>query len=218
MKIYVMYPYFDYECDRMTPFHCYIKIEDDYDIEVLSKIVGEGDFLRIRGSFWMIIRNVDLIEGPPKILQVEGRKHGTIEEAVTIRANIEIELEYEEIDADKIRKLEKIYRENDKFEIYKQSLSSEHIQNEGFRILQQYIDRKPYKVVYGNEAVSSMEEELAQVVFVSWKFIKVQEERMFHILTQDSHKYKKTNIVVIWKGNEHYEELKNYGGIVGVLF
>lgn len=109
-------------------------------------------------------------------------------------------------------------REHEKYEMYKKSISSEQIQNEGFRILQQYIDRKPYQIVYGNDVITSMKEGLIKVVFVSWKFIKVQDERMIKILTHESHKYEKTNIVVIWKGNEHYEELKSYGGIVGVLY
>lgn len=56
----------------------------------------------------MIIRNVDLIECPLNILQVERRKYSRIEEAVPIKANIEIELEYKEINVFEIRKFEKV--------------------------------------------------------------------------------------------------------------
>lgn len=220
MKIYICEPYLDWECDQMTPFVCCITIEDDYDVEVLSKMIKEGDFIRIHRYFWLIVSNVNFIATPRKMIELLGRKYGMDEERVLIEKNmtIEIEVESEEGNADKIRKLEKMKREHEKYEMYKKSISSEHIQNEGFRILQQYIDRKPYQIVYGNDVITSMKEGLIKVVFACWKFIKVQDQRMIKILTHESHKYEKTNIVVIWKGNEHYEELKSYGGIVGVLY
>lgn len=154
------------------------------------------------------------------MIEVGGIIYGSRDNPFKIEAGMNIDIQIPQTNANRIRKMMKLMESisTDKFEIYKQSISSEHIQNESFRILQRYIEREPYKVIFGNDVISSMNKELVKVVFVSWKFIKEQDDKMTHILTNLNHKYNKANIVVFWKGNENYAELKNYGGIVGVLY
>lgn len=220
MKIYFVPPYYDGECDRFTDYKYDIMIEDDYDLEILSKLIKAGDIIRIIffDSPWMIVQNVNFIELPKKMIEIRGQKYGHVDEIFSIGINMKIEIEVKNEYVDRINKMNKMVEFNHKFEMYKKAISNEHIQNEGFRILQQYINRQPYKVIYGNEVISLMNKELVKVVFVCWNFIKLQDEQLINILTQDSHKYNNANIVIIWKGNENYEELKTYGGIVGVLF
>ena len=198
-----------------------IEIKDEYDVEMVSKIIIPGDFIRIASKNVAIdSTNVNYIEIPKKMIEVGGIIYGSRDNPFKIEAGMNIDIQIPQTNANRIRKMMKLMESisTDKFEIYKQSISSEHIQNESFRILQRYIEREPYKVIFGNDVISSMNKELVKVVFVSWKFIKEQDDKMTHILTNLNHKYNKANIVVFWKGNENYSELKNYGGIVGVLY
>ena len=219
MKIYVVPPYYDWEYDKLTDYKYCITFEDDYDLEIISKLIKEGDIIRIihYNSPRIVVQNVNFIELPKKLIEIRGIKYYMAVETIVIGINMQIEIDIKDENIDRINKLNKMIEFNHKFEMYKKAISSEQIQNEGFRILHQYINRRPYKVIYGNDVISSMKNELVKVIFVCWNFIKLQDERMINILTQDNHKYNNTNIVVIWKGNENYEELKTYGGIVGVL-
>lgn len=220
MKIEFSYPIYDYEGGRLAFYQYKITIEDEFDVEYIYKMIKAGDFILVYGKpiFWAIITNTKLIDGPEKMIEIEGNIEGIKATTFTIGKNDTIDLDFEpEVDV-RLEKLEKLKENLVKFEMYKKAISTEHIQNEGFRILQKYINTKPSQVVYGNNVISSMDNELVKVVFVSWNFIKNQDLKMIKLLTQESHKYNKTNIVVVWKGNENYQELKNYGGIVGVLY
>lgn len=218
MKIYVDSPYYNGEGDSCNCYRYSITIEDEYDVEVISQIIKAGDFISLDSYFWTFVINANFINGPLKTIQIDGSKYGDIVETISIGANTKIEIHIEQEEVDRVEKMNKMIKNLEIYEMYKKSISSDHIQNEGFRILQQYINKKPYKVIYGNDVISSMNKELVKVVFVCWNFIKTQDIKIVNLLTQNNHKNNKTNIIVVWKGNENYNELKNYGGIVGVLF
>lgn len=217
MKIYISFSYYDWDEDSPN-FH--IKAEDDYDIEILSKYIKVGDyfFVKRNGGCWYLIRNVRYVNTPMKMIEITGLKYHQIEETIYIKPNMEIELQIDPSDEDRIEKLENLCKNINKFERYKKAISTEHIQNEGFRILHEYMNKKPYQVIYGNDVLLSMKKELVKVIFVSWKFIKTQNDKIINTLTKENHKSNNANIVVVWKYNENYDELKSLGGIIGVLY
>lgn len=216
MKIFVLFPYDNGEQDRFPYFQYYITLEDEYDVEVISKIIKAGDLIQLDKSYWTSVMNINY-NAQQKIIEIEGEQLRTIK-TFTIGANMKVGIEIDQEDNARLDKMNRMIKDIPKYEMYKKSVSTEHIQNEGFRILHEYMNRKPHKLVFGNDVISSMNNELVKVVFVCWKFFKTHDIKMVKILTQENHKHNNANIIVVWKGNENYEELKNYGGIVGVLY
>ena len=64
MKIYVVPPYYDWEYDKLTDYKYCITFEDDYDLEIISKLIKEGDIIRIihYNSPRIVVQNVNFIE------------------------------------------------------------------------------------------------------------------------------------------------------------
>ena len=109
--------------------------------------------------------------------------------------------------------MDKRYEEN---KIYRESVSDIYIQNESFRILKEYMNKKMDKVIYGYDVISNIEK--VKVVFVSWPFVKNLKKEWFKLFTNKENKIKNANIVVFSKGNKNYNEIKMYGGIIGVIY
>lgn len=216
MKIDVLFPYDNGEQDRFHYFQYRIKMEDQFDVELISRIIKVGDIVRDNNSYFTTVIAVDF-DAQQKTLEINGRQLFT-NKVISFGTNKAIEILIHQENDHRLKKMNKMIEDIPRYEMYKKSVSSDHIQNEGFRILHEYINRKPYKVVFGNDVISSLNDEQVKVVFVCWKFIKTSNKKLFKILAPDTHKYKNANIIVVWKGNENYEELKTYGGIVGVLY
>ena len=104
------------------------------------------------------------------------------------------------------------------YKIYRESISNANIKNESFRILKEYMDKKKDKIVYGYDVISNIEINNVKVVFVSWSFVKNLKGKWFEILANKENKYKDINIVVFGKDDENYKEIKNNGGIIGVIY
>lgn len=138
------------------------------------------------------------------------------DQELIIDENSEFEISIPWLFCREIKKIDKIG--DPRFDKYKMSISNEKIQNKSFDILKEYMNKKPYDIIYGNDVIKLMNDGLIKVAFVSWKFLKRQDDEIFDKLTNINNKFNKTNLVVMWKENKNYEQLIEYGGIIGVLY
>lgn len=99
----------------------------------------------------------------------------------------------------------------------KNIVSPRDFQEKCFDILHKYMMTKFSLVTYGNETFEALESGAIKVLFVTEEFIEKQNEAWKNILSSETHKYHGANIVVYDKGAKNWEELANFGGIIGVL-
>ncbi|KAK8884568.1 hypothetical protein M9Y10_043682 [Tritrichomonas musculus] len=211
------YDYYDY-------YEWYFRIRIEYDEEVLKiyRIIGIGDLFRFNNSDrnnYSVIEEIRIIENGSNdkykfnIININVNDKGN-RKSLFIGVNDSFELitrDYTKIDS--IYNIDKRYEE---YKIYRESVSDVYIQNESFRILKEYMNKKMDKVIYGYDVISNIEN--VKVVFVSWSFVKNLKKEWFKLFTNKDNKIKNANIVVFSKGNKNYEELKMYGGIIGVIY
>ena len=208
--------YYDYYDEYEWYFR--IRIEDDEEVLKIYRIIGIGDLFRFNNSNrnnYSVIEDIKYIENGnnDKYINIIVNDKGN-RKSLFIGINDSFELitrDYTKIDS--IYNMDKRYEEN---KIYRESVSDIYIQNESFRILKEYMNKKMDKVIYGYDVISNIEK--VKVVFVSWSFVKNLKNEWFKLLTNKENKIKKANIVVFSKGNKNYEELKMYGGIIGVIY
>ncbi|KAK8884626.1 hypothetical protein M9Y10_043742 [Tritrichomonas musculus] len=208
--------YYDY----YDEYEWYFRIRIEYDEEVLKiyRIIGIGDLFRFNNSNrnnYSVIEDIKYIENGnnDKYINIIVNDKGN-RKSLFIGINDSFELitrDYTKIDS--IYNMDKRYEE---YKIYRESVSDDYIQNESFRILKEYMNKKMDKVIYGYDVISNIEN--VKVVFVSWSFVKNLKNEWFKLLTNKENKIKNANIVVFSKGNKNYEELKMYGGIIGVIY
>ena len=208
--------YYDYYDEYEWYFR--IRIEDDEEVLKIYRIIGIGDLFRFNNSNrnnYSVIEDIKYIENGnnDKYINIIVNDKGN-RKSLFIGINDSFELitrDYTKIDS--IYNMDKRYEE---YKIYRESVSDDYIQNESFRILKEYMNKKMDKVIYGYDVISNIEK--VKVVFVSWSFVKNLKNEWFKLLTNKENKIKKANIVVFSKGNKNYEELKMYGGIIGVIY
>ena len=212
--------YYDY----YDEYEWYFRIRIEYDEEVLKiyRIIGIGDLFRFNNSDrnnYSVIEDIRIIENGSNeknrfnIINIIVNDKGN-RKSLFIGVNDSFELitrDYTKIDS--IYNMDKRYEEN---KIYRESVSDIYIQNESFRILKEYMNKKMDKVIYGYDVISNIEK--VKVVFVSWPFVKNLKKEWFKLFTNKENKIKNANIVVFSKGNKNYNEIKMYGGIIGVIY
>ena len=207
------YEYYDY-------YEWYFKIRIEYEEEVnkIYKIIGNGDLFRfnkLENNKYFVIEDKKYIEDEIKnkyiniIVKYKGGRKSLF---IGVKDSIEMMTR-------DYSKIEDIYRMDERYEdykIYRESISNIYIQNESFRILKEYMNKKMDKVIYGYDVISNIEK--VKVIFVTWSFVKRVKNEWFKLLTNKDNKIKNTNIVVFNKGSNKYEEIKMYGGIIGVIY
>ena len=218
----------DYRDDYEGKIIYSINIEDDYDFIIFMEKLKSIDVIRIinlnpielvvfdtnyigvynRES----IKNVKFIIEPIKMIEIEDK-----ENKVEIKANVEFKLTIPIVFYHEIDMIDEMIWNNVKFEKYKKAISDEKIQNKSFDILNEYIEKKPLKVIYGRDVIELLKKGLIKVVFLSWNFIKKLDDKLFDELTSIDNKFKNANIVMFWKKNKNYKELVQYE-IIGVFF
>ena len=212
--------YYDY----YDEYEWYFRIRIEYDEEVLKiyRIIGIGDLFRFNNSDrnnYSVIEDIRIIENGSNeknrfnIINIIVNDKGN-RKSLFIGVNDSFELitrDYTKIDS--IYNMDKRYEE---YKIYRESVSDDYIQNESFRILKEYMNKKMDKVIYGYDVISNIEK--VKVVFVSWPFVKNLKKEWFKLFTNKENKIKNANIVVFSKGNKNYNEIKMYGGIIGVIY
>ena len=198
-----------------------VQIENEEEIEILQKIIRPDDMISIKSKkiYCLYVLNCQYIEEPNKEFQINGIYYYDIgcEVNFSIKEKLELIIHVNN-DSKSYDKLAVMCFKKKEFEMYNESISNDEIQEKGFRILKDYMNYKSEKVRYGNNVLELMKKNKIKVVFVGWSFIKEQNQMWVEYLTNKDHKYKNTNIVVLRKGTKNYEELKEYGKIIGVLF
>lgn len=194
-----------------------IQIQYQEDLKMFSKVITQSDRIQLHTFSYnndLIVDEVEYVEEPEKSLIVTGKYFpGDDSHSLSIKLN-DI-FYYQSLYQEKIQLFEKKY---ETYKLYKQSVSDLDLQQRCFAILHRLMNKDMEKIVFGKDVISKIKDDLIHVVLVNWTFLKHQDQQWFSLLTDKSHKIKRANIVVIDKGTELYEELKNYGGIVGVLF
>lgn len=194
-----------------------IGIEYEEILKKFSKVIKKDDEIRNYDSkmTYVKIEEVEYIEEPEKKILINGIMNRS-NYSFYIKAKDTIELHTR--DFERMELINKMSCQFEDYKIYRESISNANIKNESFRILKEYMDKKKDKIVYGYDVISNIEINNVKVVFVSWSFVKNLKGKWFEILTNKENKYKDINIVVFGKDDENYKEIKNNGGIIGVIY
>lgn len=194
-----------------------IGIEYEEILKKFSKVIKKDDEIRNYDSkmTYVKIEEVKYIEEPEKKILINGIMNRS-NYSFYIKAKDTIELHTR--DFERMELINKMSCQFEDYKIYRESISNANIKNESFRILKEYMDKKKDKIVYGYDVISNIEINNVKVVFVSWSFVKNLKGKWFEILANKENKYKDINIVVFGKDDENYKEIKNNGGIIGVIY
>lgn len=194
-----------------------IQIQYPEDLKSFSKVISQSDLIQLHTySYYnnLIVDKVEYVEEPEKSIIVTG-KYFPDDDFHSLSIKLNDIFYYQTLFLGKIDSFQQKYS---LYKIYKESVSDLDLQQKCFTILHRLMNKDMEKIVFGKDVISNIKDDLVHVVLVNWTFLKQQDQQWFSLLTDISHKIKRANIVVIDKGTELYEELKNYGGIVGVLF
>ncbi|KAK8844514.1 hypothetical protein M9Y10_024379 [Tritrichomonas musculus] len=211
--MFIMYSdFYGYNCD------VYLNIMVFYEeaLKKISKFIAKDDEICVfkSGTGKIKVEEVIYIDDIERKILIKGRNEMN---------NCSVYIKEKDIfdfftsDYEKVKMIEKMDSRFERYKIYKECVSDIMIRRESFRILREYMENKNDKIIYGFNVISNIENNDVKVVFVVWSFVKNLNEKLFKMLTNKENKYKDVNIVVFGKGDEYYEEIKNYGGIVGVI-
>lgn len=212
--MFIIYSDF-YELDEVGYFM--IKIEYEEVLRKFTKIIDKDDEIRIYKNKmgYVKVEEVEYIEEMKKMILIKGKNKG---KKYLFYINNKDIIELYIKDFDRMDLIKKLDNEFDVYKIYRESVSDIKIRNESFRILKEYMNNKIEKVVFGYDILSKMENNNIKVVFVNRSFVKNLKNKWFKIFTNKENKYKDVNIVVFEKGEDNYKEIKNNGGIIGVIY
>ena len=185
-------------------------------LKKISKFIAKDDEIYVykSGTVKIKVEEVIYIEDLEKKILIKGRNKVKF---CSVYIKEKDTFDFFTSDNEKVKIIEKMDSRFEGYKIYKDSVSDIRIRRESFRILREYLENKNDKVIYGFNVISNIENNKVKVVFVVWSFVKNLNEKLFKILINKENKYKDVNIVVFGKGDEYYNEIKNYGGIVGVI-
>lgn len=222
--------------DRVYCLNIYVEQSTDYAL--LYQLIKIGDTIetKIRRKdkslknpiFYAIvdlaIDQIEYVTDPAETIHIFGKitrsdnekiKEGT-KQTLWITDGCELKLVKSNLDASEMQIIEDIKNPKLKEEI-KKLASPKDLQEKCFNILHQYMAKKFTLVTYGNETLDALENGAIKVLFVTEEFIKNQNEEWKNILSNENHKYHGANIVVYDKGSKNWDELTNFGGMIGVL-
>ncbi|KAK8839499.1 hypothetical protein M9Y10_031855 [Tritrichomonas musculus] len=215
-----------------------IYVDQSSDYVVLNKILNKGDMIetKIRRKdkslknpvFYAIVKIlIDQIEyttEPEDAIHIVGKVMSSDNENVKenskqslwITDGCELKLFKEKWEQKELNIIDEIIHPKPA-EKKKNLTSPRDLQEKCFDILHKYLVKNYNMVVYGNETYDALENGAVKVLFVTEDFIERQNEKWKSALSSDDHKYHGANIVVYDKGAINYDELTNFGGIIGVL-
>lgn len=219
--------------------HCLnIYVDKPEDYAALYKLLKVGDTIetKIRRKdkslkipiFYaiveLLIEKIEYISDPSETIHIIGKitnsdnenvKEGS-KQSVWITDGCELKLIKNELDDSIMKIIDEIKNPKPKAKISKLS-SPKDLQDKCFDILHQYMAKRFSLVTYGKETFEALENGAIKVLFITEEFIDNQNEEWKNILSSESHKYHGANIVVYDKGSKNWEELTNFGGMIGVL-
>ena len=213
-----------------------ICIDQPSDYKILNQLIQIGDKIetKIRRKdkslkvpiFFAIVEisveQIEYITEPNETIHIcgtistsynENLKEGS-KQSIWITDGCTIKLFKDNWKKEDIKILEEIYNPKKAVNDNKVVISDRNLQEKCFEILHKYIAKKFNLVVYGSE---TLENGAIKVLFVTNDFIERQNDTWKKKLTTKGNKYHGGNIVVYDQGTNNWEELTNFGGIIGVL-
>lgn len=216
-----------------------IYIDESSDYPILDKLIKNGDIIETKirrkdkslknpvfyAMVELLVEQAEYTKDPSDTIHIVGKvtnsDHDNIKEGTKqsfwITDGCELRLskeKWEEYEKDIINEV--LHPSNNDDED-KSLASPKELQEKCFDLLHKYMVKKCSYVTYGNEVFESLENGAIKVLFVTEEFIDRQNEKWKNVLSADDHKYHGANIVVYDKNSKNWEELTNFGGIIGVL-
>lgn len=216
-----------------------IYIDEDSDYPILDKLIKNGDIIetKIRRKdkslknpvFYaiveLLVEQTEYTKEPSETIHVVGKvtnsDHDNIKEGTKqsfwITDGCELRLMKEKWEDDDMDLINELLHPSKNNEEHEKLTSPKELQDKCFDLLHKYMVKKCSYVTYGNEVFESLENGAIKVLFITEEFIDRQNEKWKNILSSEDHKYHGANIVVYDKESSNWEELTNFGGIIGVL-
>lgn len=237
MKIEILYR--QNNTSKITPSIINISVNEVEDYQIIKNLIKQNDVIEkrirrkdknIKNRFYyiniaLIVDNVEYIKDPTETIHITGKisnsdyqniKEGS-KHSIWITDGCEFRLFKNEWNEEELRILDDLINYDESEMNYKNLASPRDLQNKCFDILHKYITKNFSYVTYGNETLNTLEMGAIKVLFVTIEFIERQSEEWKYILTSSSRKYHGANIVIYDKKSENWDELTNYGGVIGVL-
>lgn len=224
---------------KLIPSIVRVSVNDETDYKILNRLIKKDDIIEkrirkkdkvVKNRFYyinisLIIDEVEYIEEPTETIHLTGKitksdfeniKEGC-KQSIWITDGCEFCIIKEEWNQDEIKILEEIINYDETKPNYKTHASPRELQHKCFDVLHKYIAKKFSYVIYGKETLSALENGSIKVLFVTEEFIDKQADNYKYALTTENHQFHGANIVIYDKGTDNWQELTNYGGIIGVL-
>lgn len=225
--------------DQENQYVLSIYVDQPSDYALLNKLIKVGDTIetKIRRKdkylknpiFYaivdLLVEQIEYVTDPSETIHIVGKitnsdndniKEGT-KQSLWITDGCELKLKKDSLDTQDLKIVDDILHPKPLNAQTKSIASSRDLQVKCFEVLHKYMAKKFSLVTYGNETFDALENGAIKVLFVTEEFIEQQNEEWKNILSSESHKYHGANIVVYDQGAKNWEELSNFGGIIGVL-
>lgn len=216
-----------------------ISVNENEDYHIIKNLIKQNDIIEkrirrkdknIKNRFYyinisLIVDGVEYIKDPVETIHITGKisssdyeyiKEGS-KHSIWITDGCEFRLFKSEWNEEELRIIDDLINYDESEMNYKNLASPCDLQKKCFDILHKYITKNFSYVTYGNETLNTLENGAIKVLFVTIEFIERQNDEWKNILTSSTRKYHGANIVIYDKKSENWDELTNYGGIIGVL-
>lgn len=223
--------------DQSSRVNIYIDQSSDYPI--LNKLIKNGDIVetKIRRKdkslkkpvFYAIVdisvEQIEYATEPDETIHIVGKVENSDHENIKEGSNqsfwitdgCELTLMKEKWNEKEMDIIDEIMHPSESAQQKKNLASPKDLQEKCFDILHKYIAKNCSMITYGNETFDALDNGAIKVLFVTEEFINRQNEKWQNVLSLEDHKYRGANIVVYDEGSKNWEELTNFGGIIGVL-
>ncbi|KAK8847951.1 hypothetical protein M9Y10_019002 [Tritrichomonas musculus] len=228
-----------YDQDSKQPSGINTIIEQSSDYPILYKLLKVGDTIKTKirrkdkslktpifyAIVELIVENIEYIRDPTDTIHINGKisqsdnlnvKEGT-KQSIWITDGCELQLIKSNWDENELSTIDEILHPKSSKVKVNELASPVDLQNKCFDILHKYMAKKFDYVTYGKETLEALENGAVNVLFVTEEFIERQDDQWKNPLSSADHKYHGANIVVYNQGSANWEELTNFGGIIGVL-
>ena len=218
-----------YDCE-FDGHMCYkIIIEKEEDYEELSYVIVKGDVIKMEELINLIFVNyIEYDENDKNCIKIFGYETNYYPEDFNNFENKEIKefvinrkcdfylYRYRYFNYEDCFLEDQVYFYKEKKEKEKY-VSDINIQNRCFEILNNYISNKYYLVVFGFKSLEYLKNDSLKVLMISYDILNKLDIKYKQIIKNENHKYKETNIVIYDEKSIYFDEVLNYGGIIGVI-
>lgn len=216
-----------------------ICVDKPSDYYLLTKLIQIGDKIETKvrrkdkslkipiffAIVEILVENIEFIPEQNETIHISGiistsynqnLKEGT-KQSIWITDGCNLKLFKKNWKKEDLKIIDEIFHPVNADKINKNMVSDPNLQKKCFEILHKYMAKKFNLVMYGNETLDALENGSIKVLLVTDDFIERQNDQWKNKLLTEEHKYHGGNIVIYNKGTSNWEELTNFGGIIGVL-